>query len=306
MTIRPSLKATLVAGAALGALVAATPAQAADLIEPVIIEAPIIEKVKPFGGWYIRGDVNYDFVKGDRFKRRGDLLGGSKFGGQPATPLPGGPFSDPVGGLDPHYDDMYSVGVGIGGHLGQYLRADITADYLFDGGFETKSDFGGCGTVVAPGAVAGCGSDTFAADMEAILVMANAYVDFGTYAGITPYVGAGIGFAHIDYSDIVQTGCVDPTVVAGGATGTACGTGFETATAGYDGDSSLRLAWSLAAGASYDINHTVSIDGGYRYTRVEDGTIGHVGQDATTVGYDLRDDGLDIHQIRLGARVKLH
>ena len=299
MTIRPSLKATLVAGAALGALAtAALPAHAADLIEPVIIEAPVIEKVKPFGGWYIRADINYDFVDGDDFKRKGDLLGGSKFGGQPATPLPGGPFSDPDGGIHPDYDDMYSVGVGVGGHLGQYLRADITADYLFDGGFETTSDFGGCG-------VNTCGAAGFDADMEAIIVLANAYVDLGTYAGITPYVGAGIGFAHIDYSDITQTGCVDPTVTAG-TTGKTCGTTFETSTAKYDGDSSLRLAWSLAAGASYDVTHAFAVDAGYRYVRVEDGSIGHVGADAETVGYDLRDDGLDMHQIRLGARLKLH
>ena len=300
MTIRPSLKATLVAGAALGALVSATlPTHAADFIEPTFIEAPIIEQVKPFGGWYIRGDVNYDFVEGGHFRKKGGLLGGSKFGDQPATPLPGGPFSDPKGRIEPHYDDMYSVGVGVGGHIGQYLRADITADYLFDGGFETKSDFGGCG-------VNTCGSDTYSADMEAVLVMANAYVDFGTYAGITPYVGAGIGFAHIDYDDVTQTGCVDPTVVTTGTTGTACGTTFETATGTYDGDSSLRLAWSLAAGASYDVTHQFAVDAGYRYTRVEEGLVGHVGGDELTIGHDLKDDGLDIHQIRLGARFKIH
>ena len=131
-----------------------------------------------------------------------------------------------------------------------------------------------------------CGaSSTYAADLEALVVMANAYVDAGTYAGITPYIGAGIGFAHVEYDDVVVTD-TDATV--------------GTTTAQYDSDSSLRLAWSLAAGASYDINDQFAIDAGYRFTRIQDDTF------ATVDGTKLKDDGLDLHQVRLGARVKLH
>ena len=35
--------------------------------------------------------------------------------------------------------------------------------------------------------------------MSALLLLANAYVDIGTWHGITPYVGAGIGGAHVKW-----------------------------------------------------------------------------------------------------------
>lgn len=284
MTIRPSLKATLVAGAALGALAtAAAPAMAADLIEPVIIEAPVIETVKPFGGWYIRGDVGYSFNKVvDDFEVGGE----SKFGGQDAIPL--FPEQD--------LEDGFFVGVGVGGHLGQYLRADITADYQFGGEMSSSLDVAGagCGAAGDPTCTTG-----YTADFDAITVMANAYVDFGTYAGITPYVGAGIGFAHVDYGDVTETACLPP--VAGGATelcGSTVNPTYVTETQTFNGDSSLRLAWSLAAGASYDVNDQFAIDGGYRFVRIEDGDISHT--------LAQTDGGIDMHQVRVGARVKLH
>lgn len=268
MTIRPSLKATIVAGAALGAL--ATTALAADIIEPTIIEAPVIEKVKPFAGWYIRGDVGYAFVRERDGVQIEDALGAPKvIGNQPATLLP----------FETEYDDGYTLGIGVGGHLGQYLRADVTADYLTESAVALSQ-------AADPLCGAACSSTTYAADMNAILVMANAYVDAGTYAGITPYVGAGIGFAHVDYDDVVVSE-TDPI--------TGAPLSFV-----YDSESTLRLAWSLSAGASYDINDQVAVDAGYRFTRVEDDVI------AVIEGAKFKDDGLDLHQVRLGARVKLH
>ena len=290
MTTVTSLKATLVAGAALGALATtALPAMAADLIEPTIIEAPVIEKVKPFGGWYLRADVGYSFndYRGDGF----DMLGGAKANpnggvGQPAIPL----FTER------DLDDSFFVGVGLGGHLGQYLRADITADYYFDSEVQAAIDItGGCATAGDPSCVNG-----YSADLEAITVMANAYVDLGTYAGITPYVGAGIGFAHVEYGDVTETRCEPP--LSGAPAGKSCGSTINPTnvvfTDTFEGDSSLRLAWSLAAGASYDINHQFAIDGGYRYVRIAEGELS---RDA-----GFKDNGIDMHQVRVGARVKLH
>ena len=284
MTIVTSLKATLVAGAALGALATVPlPASAADLIEPTIIEAPVIEHVKPFGGWYLRADAGYSFNKAIGEFEAG---GSSKFGGQPAIPL----FPEQ------ELDDGYLFGVGVGAHLGQYLRADITADWQFGGEMNSTIDVAGPGCSVAgdPSCVTG-----YSSDFDAITVMANAYVDLGTYAGITPYVGAGIGFAHVEYGDVTETACLPP--VAGGSTST-CGSTinptYVTETQTFNGDSSLRLAWSIAAGASYDVNDMFAIDGGYRFVRVQEGDISH--ELAQT------DGGIDMHQVRIGARVKLH
>ena len=38
--------------------------------------------------------------------------------------------------------------------------------------------------------------------MSALLLLANAYVDIGTWHGVTPYVGAGIGGAHIKWDTV--------------------------------------------------------------------------------------------------------
>ena len=287
MTIRRKILTTIMAGATLGAL--SGTAMAADIIDPPIIEAPVIEKVKPFGGWYIRGDVGYSFNK-ERGKSvfEGDFFDGAVDGNQPPVPIGGS--ADPIKFAN-EYDDSYSVGVGVGAHMGQYLRGDITADFLFNGHY-------GSGDA---GADRGCDPDAgackfgFESDFDALTVLANAYVDFGTFAGITPYVGAGIGFAHIDYGDVTGATC------SGSGLGEACGiNGTSAETSTVEGDSSLRLAWSLAAGASYDVGHNFAIDAGYRFTRIEDGQVIHTGSNS------LKDDGIDMHQVRVGARYKLH
>ena len=296
MTIRRSVLTTIMAGATLGAL--ATTALAADIIhEPRVIEAPVIDKVKPFGGWYIRGDLGYSFNRArDKSSYTGDLQDGSSvFGGQPPILLePASPDA-----IDNEIDDTYFAGVGIGAHMGQYLRGDITADFHF-GGHNSAPFVGDGGN--NPSCVDGLCDYEFGGDFDAITVMANAYVDFGTFAGITPYVGAGIGFAHVNYDDVTGTFCGDPSL--SGSTGEACDpTGnitAERASYDYEGSSSLRLAWSLAAGASYDVSDSLAIDGGYRFTRIDDGEMLHVS------GNKLDDGGIDMHQVRIGARYKLH
>ena len=183
------LKSTKVFGAAL-LLFAPTAGYAADLYEPPIIEAPeplppIIEPAAPeFGGWYIRGDVDYHWSK----------LRGTEY-------------------------ITY-----------RYLRADLTADYWF------KSDFNGSTSGTCSGGVPCVSTDTSA--YSAWLLMANAYIDLGTYHGVTPYVGAGIGGAHIKWDDLTNT-TPDGTTV-------------------HEGSSNWRFAYSLMAGASYCLTENLS------------------------------------------------
>ena len=298
MTIRRSVLTTIMAGASLCAL--ASTAMAADIIDPPIIAAPVVEQVKPFGGWYIRGDMGYSFnSSADKSKYQGTFQGG------PIDPNNQPPIllgDLPADNLDGEYDDTIVVGVGVGAHLGHYLRGDITADWIISG--HNNAAFIGevgnnpvCGT--------GACSYAFGGDYNAITVMANAYVDMGTYAGITPYVGAGIGFAHVDYGDVTSSNCADPNAVT--TSGTACDGStaafpLETVESTYDGASSLRLAWSLAAGASYALNDTLSLDGGYKFTRIAEGDM----LKDYNAGHALKDGGINMHQVRLGARYKLH
>ena len=313
MTIVTSLKATIVAGAALAAL--ASTALAADIIEPRVIAAPVIEKVQPFSGWYIRGDVGLSFNRA-REETKIPFFQPGNFGPNGATIIPAGadPFTatgvrDPaldilIGKSKADYDNGILVGVGVGAQLNQFLRADITADYMFNSDVTVALDGNGKFTSASGGSVPcsapGCDA-SMVGDIEALTVLANAYVDFGTYSGITPYVGAGIGFAHVDYGDITLKGCEVPLATEAGATSCPGAATRVQTSKSFDGDGTLRLAWSLAAGASYDVSHNVALDAGYRFVRVREGEV-----HTDPLAGKIKDGGLDMHQVRVGARMKLH
>lgn len=233
--------------AAVAALVA-TGAVANDL---EIIDAPEIDVSKSASatGWYMRGDLGYS---------------GWTKGGRPGVSEPGASqdfdearFSRPL-----------SFGAGLGYQFGDLLRADLTADF-------SRGDFEG-------NAACAGGACAFRADYSAVGLMANGYVDLGTLAGFTPYVGAGLGATYLDWRDAAcaGAGCTSATL------------------AGQDG---LRFTYALMAGASVDLTSRIKLDIGYRYSDIAGGAAFHAG--AGTM--DVRDDGLRKHEFRIGLRVPL-
>ena len=231
----------------------AAPVFAADIIEepPVIIEPQPPVLIESAGGWYIRGDVDYH-----RPQLRDTIYAVS-----------GGTSTFATTGLD----DSWSVGGGVGYNINKFFRVDLTADYWM------KSDFRGStnGTCGSP-AVACSSVDT--STVQAFVLLANAYADLGTYHGITPYVGAGIGVAHVNWSDLSNA--------AGGVTTV------------HPGQKSLRGAAALMIGASYCLTDKIELDAGYRYTRVGGGNMfGY----ANFAGPG-QDDGFNVHEARGGLR----
>ena len=171
-------------GAALFAGMAA-PAFAADIYEPPIVEAPPIYNepihVEPsYGGWYLRGDIDYHF---STFRGGNYITYGT----------PGGLGAFDFGNLR----GAFSGGVGVGYKMNRWFRADLTADYFF------RSTFTGQTSGVCPGGGACTSVDTSA--YSAIVAMANVYVDLGTWHKVTPYVGAGFGGARIKWDDLRNT-----------------------------------------------------------------------------------------------------
>jgi opacity protein-like surface antigen len=167
----------LVGALALGGV---SPALAADIYEPPVVELPPapIYKTVDSGSWYIRGDIDYHK---STFRGADYITYGS------GTPVPGSKSFD-FGKLEA----SWSAGAGIGYQANRYLRADLTADYWF------KSDFRGQTsdhTAVS----------TDRSSMSAFLLLANAYADLGTYYGFTPYVGAGIGGARVKWDSLHNT-----------------------------------------------------------------------------------------------------
>ncbi|PTE06683.1 outer membrane protein [Mesorhizobium helmanticense] len=242
-TARMALFAALLAGVA-------GPVLAADFVEPPVVEqapAPVYEQPTDVGGWYIRGDIDYhwsDF-------RGADYI---TYGPPPGT----NSFSS--GDLK----GAFSIGGGVGYKMNNHFRTDLTADYWFN------SDFDGATTD-------GVTTSTEVSKMSALLLLANAYVDIGTWQGITPYVGAGIGGARVKWDNVR-----DPNT-----------TEFNP------GTSNWRFAYALMAGASYCLTDKVILDAGYRFSHIQGGRMFEYDVSSSGPGFD---SGFNTHEVRGGLR----
>jgi len=246
---RAALLAVLFAGLAGHAV-------AADLPEPVEEAPPPVVEAQPIdvGGWYIRGDLDYhkSTIRGiDYMTYAVDPCNCSVTPGSKSFD-----FGKLKGG--------FSLGGGVGYKINDYFRTDLTADYWF------KSNFNGQTSDLTT-------VSTEVSRMSALLVLANAYVDIGTYHGITPYVGAGIGGAHIKW-DTVH----DPNTT-------------ET----NPGSSNWRFAYALMAGASYCLTDRVILDAGYRFTHIQGGRMFEFDTSSSGPGFD---GGINTHEVRGGLR----
>jgi opacity protein-like surface antigen len=262
---------------ALAALVAtAAPAGAADLLEAA---APLVP-VEVGSGWYLRGDASYDF--------RSDL--DARYG-MDYTDAAGTDYSNEGKFGDFDLDDNADVGLGFGYQFTDWFRGDLTAHY-----WKTDLDFDGANlgnALCLSTTVAGYSCDGGDAKAEAWELMANAYVDLGTFAGFTPYVGGGVGAVHVKYDDIgVQGRC--------SVGGVGCGPDVDF---DLEGEGDWRFAFALTAGASYDLTRNLKLDVGYRYLDVDGGDMYR--GDFSNGSYAQEDDGFHRHTIQAGLRYSL-
>jgi opacity protein-like surface antigen len=147
------------------------------------------------------------------------------------------------------WDSSMMAGLGIGYKFNDWFRADFTGEY------RGKANFHGSDNVTFNG---GQGVDNYSGSKSEWVFMANAYVDLGTWWCLTPYVGAGIGMANVKISGFRDDGFNN--------------LGQSTA---YAADASKwNFAWSLQAGVSYKVTPSMSIDLGYRYIDMGNGTTG--------------------------------
>jgi opacity protein-like surface antigen len=235
----------------------AGPVFAADFVEPPVVEPapplPVYEQPVEYGGWYIRGDIDYHWSK----FRGADYI---TYGDPPGT----GRFDD--GELE----GAFSAGAGVGYQINQHFRTDLTADWM------SKSDFRGSTSGICLDGDPCTSTDT--SSYTALLLLANAYVDIGTWHGITPYVGAGIGGAWVKWDTLHN-------VTEDGS--------FE-----HSGGKGWRFAYAAMAGASYCLTDRVKLDVGYRYSHIEGGKMFDF---ASNVGPG-HDKGINVHEVRGGLR----
>lgn len=246
------------------AMLLAGVAHSADLYQPQqpepLMDAPEVT-VQEASGWYLRGDVGYSFNK----------IRGAKF-------FQGGAADSEVDFASTHIKDSFLLGGGVGYQFNNYLRSDVTFDYL------TKSDFRGS-------TLGGCGvsTDCFSSDrssFSAYSLMANIYVDLGTYAYFTPYVGAGFGASYVKWDKLRNTSCdvADPA---------DCDPVSE-----HGGKGKWRATGALMAGATIDVTCNLKADVGYRFRYIDGGNMfGYANS-----GGPGRDKGIYSHEARVGAR----
>jgi opacity protein-like surface antigen len=250
---------TTIAG--LLALASATTAQAADLLPPPPMPAP----VEFGGGWYLRGDVG---------------VGSLDFKGTSAVDRTSPPAAYVYDTIENSVSDQVFVGAGIGYQFNPWLRFDATGEYRT----QAEWRFASRDMTFGPG-----GYNVDSGKFSTIVGLANAYVDLGTWWGITPFVGAGVGVAHHMFGQVTDVGH---------------GISYDGFGSGPSHDKT-NLAWALHAGLGYDVTPNLKLELAYRYLNMGDAETGVVsclpscGGDLRTA-YKLKE--LESHDIKIGMR----
>ncbi len=248
-----SLAALIFTGAA---AVTAGSAFAADILPPPPPIAPPIAVAAEFSGWYIRGDVGIGQNTKEEFR--------STFA--PGFVVPGLRYDQ--ASLSSHY----ILGLGLGYQFNSWLRADATIEY--NGGARWKqveSYAGACGP-------AGRCIDLYSGRISSGVFLANGYVDLGTWYGVTPYVGLGVGAASNKVGAITDIG-----VNTGG---------FGTSPA----VSKTNFAYAIMAGLAVTMTPNMKLDIGYRY--LDKGSMNGGAIVCQPVNVPC---GLETHRIRLAS-----
>ncbi len=235
-------KALLLAGGAFFALARA--AVAADLLPP----APAMEPPPPpqaeFSGWYLRGDVGIGInANTPNLVNTPDPIATAGAGYYTGTPTES--FNNSTISAAMNFD------LGVGYQFNNWLRFDVTGEYRGGSQFQSLyvlNDSGNTGT--GPTQLA----DFYRGSISSMVGLVNGYVDMGTWWGITPYVGGGVGLARNTLSGMTDQGEV---------TFTATGTGPS---GGYFSDGSkTNFAWALMAGLDFNVTQNLKLELGYRY-----------------------------------------
>jgi opacity protein-like surface antigen len=139
------------------------------------------------------------------------------------------------------------VGIGMNGTPTlDYLPApaNVGNGFAFDQNSIADTTFIGAGVVYDQ--VTGQG-DAYQGYLKSWVVLANGFVDLGTWNCFTPFVGVGIGGAYNQMADLVDMGI--------GQTGA----GFGRNTAEW------HMAYAFYAGIGYEVSKNLKIDLSYRY-----------------------------------------
>src|SRR5262245_1481335 len=211
------------------------------------------------GGAYVRGDIGWSFGSDAQIVDKDFATDGFIFNAAGTGP---GELNDIGSSL--------VLGIGVGGRMSQFFRGEIV--YSYRGGYKLSDtdQF----------------LDAFEADIRSHSVMANVYWDIPfAMSGLSPFVGAGVGWAGNKMKDVVT--------VDGGTFFLPEGT-------------TSNLAWQAMAGVTFAFSPQMNIDVFYRYfdggkLQTEEG-VAFTGTGASAGLYTGMRGDLTAHEIMMSVR----
>ena len=253
---------------------AATTAFAADFPPPMPppMPAPIPVPVET-GGWYLRGDVGVSaqfFNDFDHHQTNSNFIW---------------PASWRIDQRE--IGDAAFVGFGVGYSWNNWFRFDVTAEHRTN----VKVKVLGSYVEFCPG---GRCFDLYDIFHSSNVFLANAYLDFGTWWCVTPFIGVGVGGANHRLNAATDIG-----FIANGSTGF----GFASTDA-----STWELAWAAHAGLAYNVSSNFKVEFAYRYLHMDSpntavincNSIGCANTGGPAAFYTLKD--MQSHDIKIGMR----
>lgn len=209
-------------------------ANAADLLPP----PPPIEPPPPvdLGGWYLRGDVGVGATQISDWNY--SLRPGIDGVGNVVIP------AGPVWNTHRSIGDTAFAGAGVGYQFNSWVRFDLTGEYRIQSAYRATNFFAfpGCGSACS-------GFDNYTANLGTALFLANGYVDLGTWYGLTPFIGAGVGAAFHNFSGLTDVGYG----IANGGYGVAADT------------NTTNFAWQVTGGLGFAVTPNLRLEVAYRY-----------------------------------------
>jgi opacity protein-like surface antigen len=259
-----SVKFLIAAGAASLVTSAAFAADMAIAPPPPMYAPPPV--VEDFGGWYLRGDIGFS---NQRVNRLNNVLDANA--------------TTSVQNLS--FNTAGIFGLGVGYRLNNWFRGDITGEY------RGNSQFFGTDAITFPGP-GGFGTDTYHATKSEWVVLANAYVDLGTWWCMTPFIGAGVGGARVSISNFTDQGII----LAGGPPVASLAFGDNVA--------KWNFAWALHAGVAYKVTPNFTVELAYRYLDMGNGLTGdlHAFDGTNAIVNPTTFKSITSHDLKLGVR----
>ncbi len=193
-------------------------AWAADLPE---IPPPYQPQVEVGKTWYLRGDIGMtNYSVGSLYNVLYDSSGTT------------------VDNISKNFESSPLFSLGVGFKHSDHLRFDVTGEFRGNGTFHGLDIYHYGGT---------SGTDEYTGVLSSWAVMANAYWDIGTWHGVTPFFGGGLGGALNTMKGFTDVNTTTNGVAYGAK------------------HAQWSLAWQLSAGLAYQITPEMTLEAAYRY-----------------------------------------